>query len=99
MTQEGLRDLEEAYKHKKFRKDMKKHWGFTCNHCERKVFSKTQDDYWIINGISAKHSYLTRYCSEPCSKIAYFEIKNEFLKQINESKEKIAKIVVLEKTL
>lgn len=65
---------------KEFRKDIKRHWSFKCDHCEQKVSSKTHKKYWYGDTCLFQNIMYTRFCSKACSSSFINEIRLDFIK-------------------
>ncbi|SES17783.1 hypothetical protein [Psychrobacillus sp. OK032] len=78
-----LKELEEGYRKKYFRKDATKPWGFKCYYCEKKVASNEADEFWCVPDTSYGSSGIgrRRFCSRDCSDCYFNEQRNELLEQ------------------
>lgn len=77
-----LKELEEGYRKKYFRKDRTKPWSFMCYHCEKKVASDEADVFWSIPVTSYDSNGMgRRFCSKGCSDRYFNEQRNELLQR------------------
>ncbi|PEM89629.1 hypothetical protein CN627_07940 [Bacillus wiedmannii] len=64
------------YYFKEFRQNLKRHWSFKCEQCQKKVSSKADIGYWITDICSLPVPF-GRYCSETCAEKVFKPIVNK----------------------
>ena len=69
---DGKRVLPEPqFERKTFRKNLKRHWGFSCDWCKNKVSSKTNETYYRVSEQSV--GIEGQCCSEPCATNLWYD--------------------------
>lgn len=88
-----LEKLQQSYKCKEFRKDLKRGWGFKCSNCDVKVSSKTHHEYWGVTGFTISLLQqpvpdIYRFCSKECGDVIYDRLYQKHLNEIELIKQK-----------
>ncbi|MFY0517853.1 hypothetical protein ACOMCU_08465 [Lysinibacillus sp. UGB7] len=88
--EQTLENLQQSYKCKEFRKDLKRGWGFKCSNCDEKVSSKTHHEYWgfTISFSQQPVPDLYRFCSKECGDVIYNGLYQKHLNEIELIKQK-----------
>lgn len=88
--EQTLEALEKSYRCREFRKDLKRAWSFKCSMCEKKISSKTHNEYWGFSHQASQNINMDiyRFCSKECGDVIYYDLYQRYLNKMEVLKQK-----------